>query len=206
MIEQIWDIGIGRIFNYAAIALLIANIGYVSYSFFVKKTYYDNLFITAAIYFSALIVEPISASIKFNSKYGYEIVDLFYFGVILYVIIIAIVRNNNYIMYNLTWESFYDITKEIFHKRGLESYYRQPTIYIGNGEASITSVAEFFSKKVIIVKYDSISSVMSIDELHADIREYGRKEEYRKERYVGIYYFLINVAATIILLANLKLL
>lgn len=199
MIEKVWNNGIGGILSYLAAFLLIANIVYVLYSFAFKKSHYENLFITFAIYFSAFIVDPISASIKFNSKYGYEVMDILYFGIIIYILVMAIVRNNNFFMYNKTWESFYDATKEIFRKRGIDSYFRYPTIYVGNGEASITHIVGLFSKRVIIVKYEAISSVIDIGELNAAIRE--QSESDKVARY---YYLIVNLIITTILLVNLR--
>lgn len=199
MLDSIWGFGISKLLNYATAILLIGNILYVIYTFFRKKIYYDNLFITSAIYFTALVIEPISASIKFNTKYGYEVIDIFYFGVIGYIIVIAILRNNNYFMYNMDWDKFYANVKEILHKKGIETYYRKPTIYLGNGEASISHSMNLFSKRVIVVKCAGLDSVQELGDFKLDMMEYGLED--KLSRY---YYLLINVVLTIILLLNIR--
>ena len=198
MTEQLWNIGISKVFSYSAVGFLIVNLGYVFYAFMKKRIYYDNLLISFTIYFMALIVEPISASIKFNTKYGYEVIDLFYFGIIFYIIITAILRNNVFFMYNMTWEEFYSVIKEVFRRRGTDIYYRKPTIYFENEEASISHSFNLFSKKVIIVKYKNLSSVISLEELKKAMTE--EKIEYQLPRF---YYLVINLLLTAILLLNI---
>lgn len=199
MFEQIWNFGISKLLSYSAAILLLGNIIYVSYIFWKKRIYYDNLFITFAIYFTALVVEPISASIKFNTKYGYEIIDLFYLGVIVYIIMNAILRNNHFFMYNMTWENFYSRIKEVLRKRGIDTYYRKPTIYIGNGEASISHSLNLFSKKVIVVKCTDLHSIIDMNDLKSDMLEYDADDKFAR-----YYYLLINLILTIILLVNIR--
>lgn len=199
ILNQLWNIGFSQILSYSTIVLLVGNICYIIYTFAKKKVYYDNLFITFAIYFSALIVEPISASIKFNTKYGYEVIDLLYFGIIAYIIVISILRNNNFFMYNISWEKYYRIIKEIFRKKEIDTYYRKPTIYIGNGEGNISHSLNLFSKKVIIVKFKGVESLMDLDELKSKFVE--QKLEVGIARY---YYLVINIIITFILLLNVR--
>ncbi|MDO4710964.1 MAG: hypothetical protein Q4A75_03220 [Peptostreptococcaceae bacterium] len=199
MLDSIWSFGVSKLLNYAAAILLICNIIYVIYTSIKKKVYYDNIFITFAIYFTALIVEPISASIKFNTKYGYEVIDLFYFAMIGYIIVIAILRNNNFFMYNMAWDRFYGIVKEILHKKGIETYYRKPTIYLGNGEASISHSMNLFSKRVIVVKISGLDSVQELGDLKTDIMNHKTDDKLSK-----YYYLLINVVLTVVLLLNIR--
>ncbi len=198
MIEQVWNIGISRILSYTAMGLMIANMCYVIYAFAKKKIYYDNLLVSFTIYFMALIVEPISASIKFNTKYGYEVIDLFYFGIILYIVITAILRNNVFFMYNMTWDEFYLVVKEIFRKRQIDTYYRKPTIYFENGEASISHSFNFITKKVIIVKCKDITSIISLEEMKEAMM--AEKAQYQLPRF---YYLAANLILTIILMLNI---
>ncbi len=199
MVEQLFDMGTIKVLSYCMAFFLVCNLIYVIYTFATKKTYYDSIFITCTIYFSALMIEPIGASIKFNSKYGYEVVDLFYFGMIVYIIMLAIFRNNNYFMYNMQWENFYSEIKEIFRRKEIDTYYRQPTIYLGNAEASISHSLNLFSKKVIIVRFQDVDNLIDISEIKAAFAEIQPEE--RISRY---YYLFINIILTIILLVNIR--
>lgn len=184
------------------ILIVIANLGYVVYSFLFKKNYYENIFITLAICVAALVVEPINASFKFNAKYGFSILDLIYYGVIIYLLVTAVIRNNNFFMFNMSWDRFYKIIKEVFRKKGIDTYYRMPTIYLENTNAKIELSMNLFSSNVIMVKFTNISSVINLKELVKAISEEFNKlekKEYKSSRY---FYLFANVLITILLLAN----
>ena len=59
MLEQMTTAGLSELLNTATITLLVGNILYIFYVFAKKRVYYDKLLLTFAIYFFALIVEPI---------------------------------------------------------------------------------------------------------------------------------------------------
>jgi len=186
------------------ILLMIGNIIYVTYSFVVKKNYYENIFITIAIFTAALVIQPINASFKFNAKYGFSILDLMYYGIILYVILVAVLRNNNFFMINMSWNQFYKIIKEIFRKKGIDTYYRIPTIYINDSTSKIELSMNLVANSVIMVKFTDIENVIDLKELKNMINEELKlinKNEFKSSRY---FYLLINVIMTIMLLTNLK--
>ena len=62
MINQVSNIGISELLRLIMIFLLTGNIIYVIYVFIKKRIYHDKLLLTFAIYFCALIIEPVSAS------------------------------------------------------------------------------------------------------------------------------------------------
>lgn len=184
------------------VILIIANLVYVVYSFIFKKSYYDNIFITLAICIVALVMEPINASFKFNAKYGFSILDLVYYGLIMYAIVTAVIRNNNFYMFNMSWETFYKIIKEVFRKKGIDIYYRMPTIYIENTNAKIELGMNLFSNNVIMVKFTNVSSIINLKELvKATSQEFNKLDtkEYKTARY---FYLFANIFITILLLAN----
>ena len=197
MLEQMTTAGLSELLNTATITLLVGNILYIFYVFAKKRVYYNKLLLTFAIYFFALIVEPINASVKFNVKYGFGILDLLYLGIILYIIMRALLSNNVYFMYNMPWDEFYKIIKEVFRREDVNTYYRDPVIYINDGEASITYSASLFSKQIIIVKIKGLQYVMTQELLTEKILEH--KSNFGIARY---YYLLINLLITIILLVN----
>ncbi len=172
MLEQMTTAGLSELLNTATITLLVGNILYIFYVFAKKRVYYDKLLLTFAIYFFALIVEPINASVKFNVKYGFGILDLLYLGIILYIIMRALLSNNVYFMYNMPWDEFYKIIKEVFRRENVNTYYRDPVIYINDGEASITYSASLFSKQIIIVKIKGLQYVMMQELLTEKILEH----------------------------------
>ncbi|MGB5823209.1 MAG: hypothetical protein WBH44_03985 [Proteocatella sp.] len=184
--------------------LMVVNMTYVAYSFVFKKNYYENIFITIAIFTAALVIEPINASFKFNAKYGFSILDLMYYGIILYVILASVLRNNNFFMINMSWDQFYKIIKEIFRKKGIDTYYRIPTIYINDTTSKIELRMNLAANSVIMVKFTDIESVIDLKELKKMInQEFNsmNKNEFKSSRY---FYLLINVIMTILLLSNLK--
>ncbi len=184
--------------------LLILNMAYVMYSFLFKRNYYENVFITLAVFFSALVIHPINASFKFNAKYGFSIIDLVYYGIILYLILASVFRNNNFFMINMSWDKFYKITKEVFRKKAIDTHYRIPTIYINDSKAKIELKMNLFSNNVIIVKFTSVNEVIEISEfkkmLNKEI-ETLEDSEFKSAKY---FYLVINVVMTILLLVTLR--
>lgn len=197
MINQISNIGISELLRLIMIFLLTGNIIYVIYVFIKKRIYHDKLLLTFAIYFCALIIEPVSASIKFNVKYGFGIIDFLYLGALVYIVFIAIIRNNIFFFYNMSWEEFYKVTKEVFRREGVNTYYREPTIYINNGEATITNSAVLFSKKAIIVKIKGLNDIMPQETFSEKMQEYKINFGISKYSYLGL-----NIVITAILLLN----
>ena len=197
MINQISNIGISELLRLIMIFLLTGNIIYVIYVFIKKRIYHDKLLLTFAIYFCALIIEPVSASIKFNVKYGFGIIDFLYLGALVYIVFIAIIRNNIFFFYNMSWEEFYKVTKEVFRREGVNTYYREPTIYINNGEATITNSAVLFSKKAIIVKTKGLNDIMPQETFSEKMQEYKINFGISKYSYLGL-----NIVITAILLLN----
>ena len=197
MINQMSNVGISELLRLMTIFLLSGNIIYVIYVFMKKRIYHDKLLLTFAIYFCALIIEPVSASIKFNVKYGFGVIDFLYMGVLIYIIFMAIVRNNIFFFYNMSWEEFYKVTKEVFRREGINTYYREPTIYIDNGEATISNSVNLFSKKAIIVKIKGLQDIMPQDILSKKMQEY--KINFGMSKY---YYLALNLIITMILLLN----
>lgn len=197
MLEQIPIFDISKLLKISIILLLSGNILYVISTFIKRKIYFDKLLFTFVIYFCALIVEPVSATIKFNVKYGFGILDLLYIGVILYIIFMAITSNNIFFFYNMSWEEFYKISKEIFRREGINTYYREPTIYINNGEATISNSLSLFSKKAIIIKIKGLNYIMPQELFSKKMLEYNITLS--KSNY---YYLIANVVITIILLLN----
>lgn len=196
---QILNLGFGKVLNYLAIALIILNMIYVLYSFFKKKLYYENILITFAIIFMGFVVEPISVSMKFNTKYGYEFVDFIFIGIVIYVIVLSILRNNNFFMYNMSWEEFYDAIKEVLRKREIDFYYRKPTIFLGNDDAGITHIMDLFSKRVIIVKKKGLEDIINLNDFRTEILK-----ECRLSKFSRLYYLVINIVLTVILLLNVR--
>lgn len=184
--------------------LLVINMVYVMYSFLFKKNYYENIFITMAIFISALVINPVNASFKFNAKYGFSIIDLGYYGIILYLILVSVFRNNNFFMINMPWEVFYKSVKEVFRKKGIDTHYRIPTIYINESKAKIELKMNLFSNNVIIVKFTSVDEIIDISEfkkmINMEIEALGDKE-FRNAKY---FYLIINVIMTVLLLVTLK--
>lgn len=184
--------------------LLVINMVYVMYSFLFKKNYYENIFITMAIFISALVINPVNASFKFNAKYGFSIIDLGYYGIILYLILVSVFRNNNFFMINMPWEVFYKSVKEVFRKKGIDTHYRIPTIYINESKAKIELKMNLFSNNVIIVKFTSVDEIIDISEfkkmINIEIEALGDKE-FRNAKY---FYLIINVIMTVLLLVTLK--
>lgn len=184
--------------------LLIINMIYVMYSFLFKKNYYENIFITMAVFISALVINPINASFKFNAKYGFSIIDLGYYGIILYLILVSVFRNNNFFMINMPWEVFYKSVKEVFRKKGIDTHYRIPTIYINESKAKIELKMNLFSNNVIIVKFTSVDQIIDISEfkkmINKEIEVLGDKD-FRNAKY---FYLIINVIMTVLLLITLK--
>lgn len=197
MINQVSNIGISELLRLIMIFLLTGNIIYVIYVFIKKRIYHDKLLLTFAIYFCALIIEPVSASIKFNVKYGFGIIDFLYLGALVYIVFIAIIRNNIFFFYNMSWEEFYKVTKEVFRREGVNTYYREPTIYINNGEATITNSAVLFSKKAIIVKIKGLNDIMPQETFSEKMQEYKINFGISKYSYLGL-----NIVITAILLLN----
>lgn len=184
--------------------LLIVNMIYVVYSFLFKKNYYENVFITIAVFMAALVIQPINASFKFNAKYGFSILDLFYYGLILYVILASVLRNNNFFMINMSWDQFYKIIKEIFRKKGVDVYYRIPTIYINESAAKIELSMNLVANSVIMVKFTGVGDVINLKELKKMINhEFDMTEhaEFKSSRY---FYPLVNICITVLLLFNLR--
>lgn len=186
------------------VILMLANIIYVTYSFFLKKNYYENIFITIAIFTAALVIQPINASFKFNEKYGYSIIDLIYYGIILYVIVASVLRNNNFFMINMSWEKFYKIIKEIFRKKGIDTYYRIPTIYINDSSSKIELSMNLVANSVIMVKFTEIESIITLKELKKMINEEFNAMDRKEFRSAKYFYLLMNLIVTILLLLNLK--
>lgn len=184
--------------------LLILNMAYVMYSFLFKRNYYENVFITIAVFFSALVIHPINASFKFNAKYGFSIIDLVYYGIILYLILASVFRNNNFFMINMPWENFYKTTKEVFRKKGIDTHYRIPTIYINDSKAKIELKMNLFSNNVIIVKFTSVSEVVEISEFKKMLNKEIETLEDREFKSAKYFYLVMNVVMTILLLVTLK--
>lgn len=197
MLEQVAVHDLTQLLGKTVIVLLILNMAYIFYGFTKKKIYYDKLLLTFAIYFSALIIEPVSASVKFNVKYGFGILDFLYMAIIIYIVIMAIQSNNIYFMYNISWSDFYKIVKEVFRREGINTYFRDPTIYIKDGEALISLSATLFSKRLIIVKIKGLQHIMNQNDFAEKILE--QKPNFTLSRY---YYLIINIVITIILLIN----
>lgn len=184
--------------------LLILNMAYVMYSFLFKRNYYENVFITIAVFFSALVIHPINASFKFNAKYGFSIIDLVYYGIILYLILASVFRNNNFFMINMPWENFYKTTKEVFRKKGIDTHYRIPTIYINDSKAKIELKMNLFSNNVIIVKFTSVSEVVEISEFKKMLNKEIETLEDREFKSAKYFYLVMNVVMTILLLVTLR--
>lgn len=184
--------------------LLIINMIYVMYSFLFKKNYYENIFITMAVFISALVINPVNASFKFNAKYGFSIIDLGYYGIILYLILVSVFRNNNFFMINMPWEIFYKSVKEVFRKKGIDTHYRIPTIYINESKAKIELKMNLFSNNVIIVKFTSVDQIIDISEfkkmINKEIEVLGDKD-FKNAKY---FYLIVNVIMTVLLLVTLK--
>ena len=184
--------------------LLMLNMVYVIYLFLFKKNYYENIFITTSIFISALIIHPINASFKFNAKYGFSIIDLGYYGIILYLILASVFRNNNFFMVNMPWDNFYKLVKEVFRKKGIDTHYRIPTIYIEDSKAKMELKINLCSKSVIIVKFTSLNEVIDISEfkkmLNKEI-EISGDNEFKHAKY---FYLAVNAVMTLLLLITLR--
>lgn len=190
--------------TFVVASLLVFNLGYVIYSFLFKRNYYENVFITIAIFFSALVIHPINASFKFNAKYGFSIIDLLYYGIILYMILVSVFRNNNFFMINMPWDKFYKVIKEVFRKKGIDTHYRIPTIYINDSKAKIELKMNLFSNNVIIVKFTSVSEVIDLLELKSMLNKEVESFEDNEFRSAKYFYLVINIFMTILLLLTLK--
>lgn len=190
--------------TFGVVLLLIINMVYVMYSFLFKKNYYENIFITMAVFISALVINPINASFKFNAKYGFSIIDLGYYGIILYLILVSVFRNNNFFMINMPWEIYYKSVKEVFRKKGIDTHYRIPTIYINESKAKIELKMNLFSNNVIIVKFTSVDQIINISEFKKMINkeiEFLGDKDFRNAKY---FYLIMNVIMTVLLLITLK--
>lgn len=190
---------ISNLLNYSMATLLILNLLYILYAFVKHKVYYGNSLISCAIYFSALCIDPISVSIKFNSKYGYEAVELIYMLVIFYIIIMAIISNNNYMVYNMKWKDLKNNILDFLESEGKESYLFEDTIYIGNDDVTIKKILLFFSGYTSIVRVKRIESIF--DKKKFDAKMIAEKKYEKPSRF---YYLLLNLVITIVLLLNLR--
>ena len=183
------------------VAVLVAvNLVYVIYSFFVKKNFYENIFITTSVFIGAFIMRPIKASFAFNAKYGFSILDLIYYAIIGYLILVSVLRNNNFFMINMSWEAFYKLIKEVFRKKGIDTYYRVPVIYISGSKAKIELRMNLFAKNVIMVKFTGVSSVIELSELKRMLNEEfrnGYAKQFKKSRY---FYLFVNILMTVLIL------
>ncbi|WP_028828994.1 hypothetical protein [Proteocatella sphenisci] len=183
------------------VAVLIAvNLIYVIYSCIVKKNYYENIFITTSVFIGAFIMRPIKASFAFNAKYGFSILDLIYYAIIGYIILVSVLRNNNFFMINMSWEAFYKVVKEVFRKKGVDTYYRIPVIYIDGSKAKIELSMNLFAKNVIMVKFTGVSSVVKLKELKKMLNDEFRVDyakEFKKSKY---FYLIFNILMTVLIL------
>lgn len=190
---------IGNILNYSIAVFLLINISYIIYSFFNNKVYYDNVLASFAIYFIALFAEPITISMKFNAKYGFEMVELIYIGIILYIVFIAIFANNNYIIYNLSRNQFSNSMKTLLGLKNKEYYLSKDKIYIENDDINVAFVTSIFYNNAILLKSKNISQFLESEGFNKKI---ASKKKYNNTS--RFYYLAINIIITIILLINLR--
>lgn len=197
MLSRIMSLEVSECLKILILFLLTGNLVHIIRSTISKKIFYDKLLLTFAIYFGALIAEPVTASIKFNVKYGFGILDILYLGVLSYILIIAVIRNNIFFYFTMSWDDFYRAAKEVFRREEINIYYRTPTIYVENGEASISNSGNLSSKNATIVKIKGLNEIISTESFAKKMCEYSKIP--RISRY---NYLLLNIIITFILVVN----
>lgn len=199
MSNYFWGENVSTILNYSMAILLFMNLIYITYTFIFKKVYYGNTLISFAIYFTALFIEPVSVSIKFNSKYGYEVVEIIYILIIIYIISISIISNNNYIVYNVKWKNLKKYIVRFLKENQREVYQTEDSIYIENYDSSIKRIFSIFRGNTTIIKVKGINGVFDKKKFDDKIRNDNKYEKISR-----FYYLIFNVFITIVLLLNLR--